>query len=259
MNPTIEGARAFVTGIELPSPTQRRSPLEDEAEIHLDFDEKKVQALVVGSDIISFVKGVTPEQRQDILNSSLLAQLAAKKIAPASGNIYRWYDKYFDVLTNIGWVLQQRGFAAYTERSKDFAAHEAILDIAASLLGPQTAALEIIKATLAALEKMETDSPWITLFNRESQVANAARFQICLAEPGTGDQFLVSMMAFGLEARSQLTQVLFAKFTANEATLKYYSTKISINSLILTGVRDEIVMRIKAFTRDYVAALPDLG
>jgi hypothetical protein len=245
--------------MELPSPPPRRSPLEEESEVHLDLDEKKTQALVVGSDIISFVQGVTPEQRKDILNSSLLAQLAAKRTAPAGGSVYQWYDKYFEVLTNIGWVLQQSGFATYTESSKDLEAHKAVLDIAASLLGPQTAAFEIVKSTLTALERTAKDSPWITLFNRESQVANAARFQISLCESGAGDQFLVSMMAFGLEARSQLTQVLFVKFRANEATLKHYSTKVSINSSILAGVRDEIVGRIRRFTREYVLSLPELG
>src|SRR5690349_20685748 len=66
-----------------------------------DFDKNKNQALVVGSDIISFVKGVTEEQRQDIVNSALLAQLIANAKVKNKTHIFKWYDAYFDALTHI--------------------------------------------------------------------------------------------------------------------------------------------------------------
>lgn len=249
-------AMKYINKLELPPrPT---SPFETVDAFKFDFTEAKNQAMIVGSDIVSFIKGVTPERREDIVNSSLLAQLAAKKLVNDSTRIYDWYNAYFDVLMNIGWVVQSRGFDTYTEASENFQTHEAILQVAASLLGPNAATLAVVKATLAALQSLSTNSPWITLFNRESQSANTARFQVTLAETGNDEQLIVSLMAFGLEAKATLTQVLFFKFQSNTATLKHYSGKVTINPFVLSNVRELIRKKIATYASDYLKALPEL-
>jgi hypothetical protein len=255
--PTVS-ARAYVAGLALP--TLRPPSLEAADAVSLpEFSAAKHQAMVVGSDIVSFVKGVTPERRADIVRSSLLAQLAAKKRVPNAKDIYKWYEEYFDVLTNVGWIIQDHGFASYAESSRDFEAHKAIMKVAASLLGPSAATLAVVKATLDALRSSASYNPWIRLFNRESQSANTARFQIALVEQGDdGDQFLVSMIAFGLEAASNLTQILFVKLRSNEVSIKQYSAKITIEPTVLAAVRDLISKKIANFAKDYVHALPDL-
>ena len=73
---TPKSAREFLNAVKLPSPT--RGAIEGAREI-IDFNAQKNQAMVVASDIVSFVKGVSNERRQDIVNSSLLAQLVANK------------------------------------------------------------------------------------------------------------------------------------------------------------------------------------
>lgn len=256
---SVSAARAhqFVAGLELPAP--RRGGYESADTVHLSFEAAKNQAMVVGSDIVSFVSRVTPERREDIVNSSMLAQLAAKKKVGDPTKIYEWYDAYFDVLLNIGWVVQDRSFATYTEAGQNLEAHEAILHVAASLLGPAATSLTVVRATLGALKSMSGDSPWITLFNRESQSANTARFQVTLAERGEANQFLVSLMAFGLEASATLTQVLFFKFKASEATLKHYAGRVTIDSAVLSSVRDQIRQKVTSHASSYIKALPDLG
>jgi len=46
-----------------------------------------------------------------------------------------WYQQYFDVLSNIGWVIQQKDFAEYHEKSDEFDAHLIVLDAKGSLVG----------------------------------------------------------------------------------------------------------------------------
>ena len=249
-NNSMDRARRYVDELDLPPGTRTR------AVPTFDFDSVKDQAMVVGSDIVSFVKGVTPERREAIVNSSLLAQMAAKKKVADMTKIYDWYNTYFDVLMNIGWVVQDRGFAEYTEASENFEAHEAIIKVATSLLGPTASTLTVVKASLDALKSSSENSPWITLFNRESQTAHTARFQVTQTEQGENDEFLVSLMAFGLEAQTTLTQVLFFKFKSSEATLKHYSGKVTINSDVLTSVQGTIKQRLAGFANDYIKELP---
>jgi hypothetical protein len=260
---TTETARAFVEAIELPVPPPTFAASEGVAKDPASvFDAAKDQASVVGSDVISFVKGVTPQQRSDIVNASLLAQLvASQKVGgpKALPDVVRWYEEYFDVLSHIGFVIQDRGFATYDEKSQDFEAHKAILDLATVLLAGAPGALAVLKATLGALEKMAGDSPWITLYNRESRSARTARFQASLVDQDENALFLVSLIAFGLEATSEVTQVLFFKFKKNEVKLQHNSGKATINAQVLASVREQIAQRLIPFTTAYVESLPDLS
>jgi hypothetical protein len=252
-NVSSADARTYVAGVELPPPP--RVSLAREAAEPLKLVKDKTQALVVGSDVMSFVQGVTPERRQDLVNASLLAQLVATKRVPDPTGLQAWYDAYFEVLTNLGFAIQDRQFAEYTEKSADFEAHEAIINIAATLLGGAPTALALVKTTLEALK---TDGPWLTLFTRESQSAKTAKFQVTLAEPGEGDQFLVSLMAFALTAQANLTQLLVFKVRSNGATLKHVSGKVTINPEVLASVRDDVSRRLEKYAKAYVESLPEL-
>jgi hypothetical protein len=254
----LEHARAFIANAAVPRPKIMRGGAPTPT-VALNLETGKNQAAVVGSEITSFVTGVSAERREGIINSSLLAQLVAKKKVPDPTKIYEWYDAYFDVLTNIGWVVQDKSFAEYDENSENFEAHEAILAVATTLLGAGTTALAVVASALEALKKMDRDGPWITIFSRESQHARSARFQISLAEQDANGRFLVSLMAFGLEARSSITQVLFFKVRDNGATLRHYAGKVTINTLVLDGVRDAIKAKLSGQASDYVKALPDLA
>jgi hypothetical protein len=252
---SIARAREYVAGVELPeSPRLGISPSKEV----FDYDAERQQALVVGSEVIAFVKGVTPEQRNDIVNASLLAQLVAKKTVPAPSSLValeQWYRvfrrSFSDRFCNPG----QRVRGVH-ERSDSFKAHEAIIEVAAVLLAGAPGALALVKTALESLQKMSSDSPWITLFNRESQSANTARFQVSLASEDESGGLLIALIAFGLEARTTLTQVLFFKFHSNDVKLRHHSGKVTINAQLLAAVRDQIAGKLLAYTSDYIRGYP---
>src|SRR5207237_1096968 len=66
-------------------------------------------------------------------------------------------------------------------------------------------------------------------------------------------------MAFGLEARSTLTQVLFFKFRTSEAELKHFEGKVTIDADVLAGVRGDIKSKLADHVASYVRKLPDLS
>jgi hypothetical protein len=223
-----------------------------------DFDAAKEQATVVGSDVIAFVKGVTPEQRSDVVNATLLAQLVARKKVPdpkTIDDVVAWYDEYFDVLSQVGFVVQDRGFSEYEERADTFEAHQAILEVVGALMAGSPVALAIVKKMLESLQKMSANSPWVTLFSRESQHAKTARFQVSLVNADENAPFLTSIAAFGLEADAQITQVLFFKFHRNTVKLRHHAGKVTIDPDVLAGVRSDVADKLQAYTKNFVAGL----
>jgi hypothetical protein len=178
---------------------------------------------------------------------------------PDSTQIEAWYQAYFDVLTHVGWVVQERGFSSFGASSRQADVAAAILDVASPLLGgATTTAYKIVQATIQGLQSMHEHSPWITLFERESHHANHARFQVALAHSGENEDFLVRLMAFSLEASASFGQVLFFKYHQSDATLKHFSGSVSINDGLLIQVSEEIKAKVESFTVGYIKALPDL-
>jgi len=258
---TPNSARSFIRGATLPPPRLRRDATEPPTPLNLAdtaFQQGKDQAAVVGSAVVSFVKGVTIERREAIVNSSLLAQLVAKRAVPDATDIDAWYRVYFDTLAHVGWVVQDLVFKEYNEESESFDAHQAILTVITALLGQAPAALALVKTTLEALQSMNQNSPWITIFNRESQSARVARFQVSLAEQDDDGQFMVHTMAFALKAGTTITQVLFFKARSSEAHLRYHSGDVTINAAVLEAVNPDLRAKLAAHARDFISTLPDL-
>ncbi len=246
-------SREFVRSAKLPAPppVKRGAETADEALV-----AGKAQASVVGSDLLSFATNVAPQWRQDLINCSLFAQLCAKAEVADPKRIFDWYDAYFGALQQLGWMVQDQGFAVYVETSQNFSAHQAILKVAEGLLMPAAGSLALVKNTLDALASMDADSPFITLFSQESQQASAARFQISLAEQSADGGLTVALMAFGLEARTTLTQVLFFKSLASQATLRHCSGKVSVNTPLLEALRGDLTQQLQAHARSFIRTLP---
>lgn len=249
----IAQARSFVLQAQLPPPFPETLGEQAPGDAS-PFDAAKQQAAVVGSDVVSFVKEITPEERQDIVNASLLAQLAANKQIPDPQDlkgILDWYTAYFDVMTRIGFAVQSKGFAQYVEKADTFEAHEAIIEIVKTALAGAPAAIPLVIKTLESLKSMSQDSPWITLFHRESRSANTARFQVSAADTGSS----LNVLAFGIAAKATITQVLLFKFKRNESTLQHNSSTLTMNPPVLAGIRDDIAQKITKYSKDFVAGL----
>jgi hypothetical protein len=249
-------ARRFVEAADLPD--WLPATLSAVGSVEFDFDGARQNAAVVGSDVIAFAKCITPEQRSDVVNATLLAQLVAKKAFPdprTLPEVLSWYDRYFDTLSRVGFVTQDMGFSEYAAKGDTFETHQAIIEIATTLLAGSPAAVVIVKKTLEALQKMAADSPWITLFHRESQSANTARVQMSLVDADENAPFLVSTIAFGLEAESRVAQVLFFRFHKNRVKLRHHTGKATISAEVLAGVRDQVRAKVVDFSKTFVAGL----
>lgn len=249
----VAQARALVEHESLPSPRPRPSAAHRPAPA-FTLTSARPQVVIVGSDVVVFAKGVSADQRQDIVNASLLAQLVARNKVPGIhdlAGVLAWYDAYYEVAENIGWVVQDRALVEYTPEVE---LRKAVLELATSALGPSEA-LALVSSTLDRLANMSADSPTLTLLHRESQSANTARFQVLIAEPGEGGRLLTRILAFYLEADRTVTQALFFKSTRRHARLHYQVATVRMNSAVLEAIRQEVTAKLAGYVDDNVAWL----
>lgn len=254
MSQTVEQAVSFIDEVDLPPALTRRGGplLSDRKE---SVPATGPQATVVGGEIVSFVAGVDPAVRGAVVNCALLAQLAADRKVASRENIRQWYEAYFEVLGQLGWVFQGLEFSEHHESGDEFQAHRAILSIASVLLGAAPTALAVIETTLSAMEAT-VRGHWMTVFQRESQSARAARFQVTVAEPHLDGGAVISTMAFELHAEKALTQVLFLKFKASDIKLHYSSGRIVIDKELLLGIAPSLKKKVDSYVHRYIENIP---
>ena len=231
--------RSYIQQLELPAARSRTR-----GDVAPSFSGDR-QALVVGAQLAEFTERVTPNLRSDISNSILLAQLAANKATAQSADVYRWYDKYIDVLQSIGWQLADVDFREHAMSDTDGEIHKAIIPLVSAILGPAASAASIVLAVLRSMETMSQDSPWMTLFSRESQHFRGAKFQLSFVDADSQGRSTVSLMCFGIEASQKITQVLFFKFSQQSANLKRASGMMTMTADMMNTIHDLVNERVK--------------
>ena len=216
-----------------------------------EFSERR-EAVAVGAQLAEFTDAVPAEVRGAIADSILLAQLAANKAAGDSQDVFRWYDKYVEVLQNLGWQIRDVDFQTQTVSDQNAGMHKAIVPVIMAMLGPQAAAASIVLAVLDGLEEMDRSTPWITLFDRASQHARGAKFQVSYVDADAHGHPEITLLSVGIRANRTITQVLFFKFSAQDAELKKAAGKMAVSMQRLNSARDAIAERVQPFIADFV-------
>jgi hypothetical protein len=256
--PVIASAlsRAFIEGVKLPEAPRRPATRSVSDTPPLELKATEAQSLVVGSGLIAAAASVPQQTREDLVNCTLFAQLAASGAVTDPKRIPEWYDAYFKALTAIGWAQSDTQFEDYDFKSKTAEAHKAIIKVLTVVLGPQAAALVVVQTVLEALQSMNEDSPWITLFDRQSKSGKSARFQVATAQVDPGGLLQVALVGFELVVKASLTQVLFVKYASNSTRLKYAAGKATIYEAALQDQREALAARLAAYRASYVAQIP---
>lgn len=252
---SVEDARSFLLSTDLSDikrPTSGAGLLDDTTP---SFDQNQNQAVVVGSGVLTLARGVSADRRAAIMNALLLAQLVLKQKQVDPKNVTEWYRAYCAVLANLGWTIETKTDTQTVQGSTEFEAHQAILQVASLLLGPGTTALALVATTLNAMASVDASTPWIKIFSRETNRANASNFQMALVEQTPDGQSGVSLMAFSLEATTTLDQVLFFKAHVSAVEFVCTSSTATINGDVLDTIADDLRKKVLKYSTDYVSQL----
>src|SRR5690348_10468645 len=136
----------FVSNIDLAGVPEHPARFLESAEPALVARSNRPQSVVVGSGVLAFNKSVPAERRAMIANATLLAQLVATKRVSDPSMSTDWYRAYFDVLRNMGWRVMVQDTVILGSGAQELQVHQAILQLASTLLGGTTDAFRLVKS-----------------------------------------------------------------------------------------------------------------
>lgn len=245
----------FVRTIELLSPkyeielNTRENLFENYFE---SAEEQKPEAFINNKSIVSFVANVNTQNRQDILHSTLLAQLAANKKFPKEEDTLKWFQTYKEVLANVGWVLQGKDFSNFITSSSIFEMNAAIIEIFGSTIGGNM--ITILNKTLDAIRSLGEANNKIIAFEKNTHTISKGSFQIAVADE-TKDTATLNVGSFILNAEKVITQILFFTSSKDEFELKSSSIQGTLDKDIYSSVREDIVSKLGDSVSRFVARI----
>lgn len=227
--------------------------LADSEPVSLLGDAGDPTAAVTPGALISFVAGIPPGQKNDILNSILFAQLAASAQYDREDEPVEWYGFYRFVLENVGWVIPNYEFKGFSGESTSFTAQEAILDLIAALAGQS--GLDLVKSTLSSFSDLSDEDKRVLLFSGTSANKPNGSFQVSPANISDG----VVQLTFGTfyyKTDVNVTRVLFFRFENSRTEFFVGGTKAELNEEIYKTVRQDILDKLGDNARRLVLDLP---
>jgi len=217
-----QDVKSFIEGLELSEP----SGLESFVDYTLYESTAENPTFLNYKSLNAFSSEVSAQTQQDVLNSVLLAQRAANKKFPNNDQLEKWYEYYFEVLSNLGWVLEQKGFSNYMEKTDKFEMDKALIELVADSL--TAGQVKILLKAINALKNLNKDDNRIIAFEKNTKQGSKGNFQLGLAEENNG---LVTLAGSGfiLETVNKMTQVLFFKFDKEQIKLSFALHKAVLN------------------------------
>jgi hypothetical protein len=199
------------------------------------------QAFFSEKSIVSFAPGVSAADRQDILNTTLFAQMAANAIPQEGDEMLAWCSRFLEVLGQTGWIITGKDIQTYEAKGSLIEVENVIIDILTTAFG--TNYIGIIKKTLEAIKGLSDSSKRLKVFERNVNKVSKGCFQIALATQEAG---VVSLHvgSFILDTTHTVQSMLFFKAESNSTKLRYLSKNAIFNADIYGGIRETIKKRL---------------
>lgn len=222
----------------------------------------RTRTTLIGAHLVAFSSRLSAVQRSDILNAILLARAAALKAAHAvetASEARRWHDEFFDVLSNIGLLVERSSRSTHKMRSRDFSLADLVLSAAPRFV-PSTA-IAALQHALRTLQSLPADDPSIAIFNRDSRVGHLVRFQMTAIESDPSSMPQLFSMAFLIESKTPPENPLLSRFRSTDTKVELQTLKLIANLLALESGRDSISTRLEPLMDQlapYQREIPDL-
>ena len=220
----------------------------------VDID-KLPDGLVTGSNLIQFPPTATPE----VKSSVALSLLAAQRVATNDQTVQtpdQWIQRHNAVLENLNWLSETGGFLNSEFKDINVAVNQAIIPFLAAAFGPAVAAGALILTALTQLQQMDTSSPWITLFDRQSRRFNVTEYQFSVVQV-TDNQVQIRLASARFDASFGQTQALFVKIKQGQTAFQSASATYSTQADLLAQMNTPLKAKLADFTTSFIQSLPD--
>src|SRR5271166_20030 len=198
-------------------------------------------AAVVAGSIVAFAPGISEQHRQDVLQSLLLAQLAANAKADRQKDPAGWFTAYQAVLEQAAWVVEA---SATSARYQPPFAKFTLATVVDDAFRPKVIAeqLPFVTAAIAAFRSDENNGAQL-VFECPSHSGGIGNFQVALAAEEDG-AVTIRLAQISFNAPQHVVRLLQEEF-ANTARFRVGFLALSMNEEVFARLRPSIAAKLQ--------------
>ncbi|KAF8955839.1 hypothetical protein BDZ97DRAFT_1764409 [Flammula alnicola] len=209
-------------------------------------------ASVGSGQATAFVTGISDQNKKDVMNSTLLAQLAASGRYDRLKQTDKWYDFYKSVLEGLGWDVTNFRFDDHSIGNTAISVDAIVVDFLKTFMDvrspSQPEQLELMTRVIAALENSK--DPSVNIFTSSSANDHEANFQlgVCSEDRDKNIMFLNATLiwldnikaigAFAYTTDETITNVLFTKIRSGSASFR------NVDKQVYAEVRQTVLEKL---------------
>jgi hypothetical protein len=212
-----------------------------------------LQAAVDVGTVLSFVDGVSPQERDDVLFSLQLAQRGASGAFDRFTQTQSWYQKCLEVLENLGWAAEQFAFAKYDQSKGELRMDKAALAIIGAIATQNQ--LAVLQQAVKALEALAEDDDAIRLFDFQTSAQMSGNFQIGAVQKADNGALSLAMGAFYFRSVDVRRRFLFVSWGGESVNFWTAAQKMTLNATFYTEHRDQVREKLGLSARSFIGEL----
>jgi hypothetical protein len=209
-------------------------------------------AFVDSASTVSFVQNVPLQTTQDVLNSTLLAQLAANKQFDRERETEAWYGLYRDVLSNVGWVAQSFAFSRFNSADTTLRLDKVVISILRAVLSGNELAL--LEDTLEALIAPQNE-PQLDLFDSQSSQNEGGNFQLGTVTADPGGNSVMSLGSYYFHSTEHQRRFLWVEWESASINFWTSAQKIVLNETIYGTVRQAVIDKLGDSANRFISGI----
>lgn len=195
----------------------------------------------VGS-VLSFVDGLSGQEKDDVLFSVQLAQRGASGAFDRFTETRSWYQKYVEILENLGWATEQMAFTRYDQAEGEFRMDRAALAIVTAIATQNQ--LAVLTEAVKALDGLAEDDVTISLFDFHSSLQGSGNFQLGAVQKSANGAIGMALGAFYFRSADERRRFLFFKWGAQEVNFWTAAQRMTFNTRFYERVRDDVAAKL---------------
>jgi hypothetical protein len=226
-------------------------------------------AFVAGASVAAFTDGIYGQQREDLLNSTLLAQLSANQRHAVERDTVNWYAWYRRVLLKLGWRLvparepkhrprlrlvgqladpsrvaaaQFTPFKPVVSEQPRFSADGTALAVLRTRV--DGAALQATEAALAKLHSLDQRDRRTHIFESSAHQGASGSFQIISASAVSGQLLSMTIAAFIFSTSEPVTRLLGFHFGRTTTTMHQACDTLTLDAADYAPVRAQVIEQL---------------
>ncbi|KAH9902482.1 hypothetical protein C8Q73DRAFT_831465 [Cubamyces lactineus] len=210
-------------------------------------------ATVNGGASVSYVANLVGQMKDDVINSTLLAQLASDKKYPGRpmNRMKEWYDSYRDVLAQVGWTVQQFRMTEVGNSNSYGSVDKLVLELAAAYL--TGGELVLFQKMISALKDSKNSSA-VKLFDSKAGYFNDASFQVGVAS-NSGGNAMFKIGTYQYNSSDRITSVLFFTFGSSKVSFFAGNQTMVLNENVYAQVRQAVLDKLGKNAVDLVKGI----